>query len=855
MEIWAKSKGLTLREHTEHLLEAIERLPLEKLSFELLGIPNKTILERLLKYAAFFHDLGKVSPAFQKRIGNSNYSLQIPDFPNVRHNILSLFFINKEKVSKLCNGDPSLYVTFLSAIAFHHWKVDEMSYLLHINEDLIKASELLLQEHNGQKYGTLLAKFLENHFENFQHLDINGFILFDEDLAKHIKEKGNLISVDILPPYTLYFLPETLRLKTQLKINLNFWIFLSGFLIRADHFASFVEKKEAPHVYLKDIEKEAPKVRIIEKLKEKFRTDFWQKEAEKLKNKNLILIAPTGIGKTEFAFLWAEGEKFFYTLPLMVATNQIFERACEYFNDTESIPPSHYQSPEQTSEYFNDAESKITDPFINGNVGLLHSDADLYLLEKSENLKLDIEGETPKILDLARHFSLPVNICTGDQIFPAGLKYPQYEKIYATLGYSKLIIDEVQAYDPRACAIIVKMIEDIVSLGGKFLLITATLPAFVKNYLKEKGIITDEDIINCYEENNKIGVRINTKVKHKIELRCKEISEDIGEIIKKAKSGKRILVVLNTIEKAKEVYEKIKKLIPKEIFLDLLHSRFTLNQRRDKEKKLEEEFKNPKPEEEKAPKILVSTQVVEASLDIDADYIYTEIAPMDSLIQRMGRVMRRVDLLSNKLKDSGKEFIYENFYINSEPNIYIFYQEDKNSIIESGKGRVYPKDLLDKTLKILKEKVLNGILEEIRKQELVEEVYRDLENSLYIRKFNQTLSIINSGYVSENKEEAHRLFREIYTIPVVEEEYLVDIKNKIEEKMMRNEEITWLWFKKEIIAEYIINDYLWKYKNFEIEPLGKILKELLRIPEKIKRYCEGIWVYRTFSTNNINNIL
>ncbi|MFN4226523.1 MAG: CRISPR-associated helicase Cas3' [Candidatus Ratteibacteria bacterium] len=813
MEIYAKSNKLSLREHTEDVLKAIDKLPYGKLN-----IPD---LKTLLSFAVFFHDLGKVSPKFQERMGNESFEPKINDFPDIRHNIFSLFFINKEKVKEICNNDEALYTTFLSAIAFHHWKVDEKEYLLNINEDLKKASELLLKE----GYCDKLATILKEHFGDFC---IDGYkaedlISFDEHLARHLEKDGSLLSTNIIPPYTLYFLPERLRLEMQMKINLNLWVFLSGFLMRVDHFISFVEKENKISLY--EVEKNIPGKRINEILKQKFGENFWQKEANNLKDKNLILIAPTGIGKTEFAFLWAEGEKFFYTLPIRVATNQMFERACDYFNETQD-----------SSE----------DPFINENIGLLHSDADLYLLEKSEIYKKEEEGETPRIFDLSRYFSLPVNICTGDQIFPAGLKYPQYEKIYATLGYSKLIIDEVQAYDPKACAIVVRMIEDIVSLGGKFLLMTATLPKFVKDYLEEKNVVKDEEVIDCYKDDNKIGIKINTGSKHKIELKNKDIAEDVDEIINKANEGKRVLVVLNTIDKAKEIYNEILKksnIKNDNIFLDLIHSRFTLNERRKKEKEIEEKFKNPKPEEEKEPKILVSTQVVEASLDIDADYLFTEIAPIDSLIQRMGRVMRRVDILTNKIKNIDEEFDYDKFYPNLEPNVYIYYTQEKDSIIESGKGRVYEKELLSKTLDALKNKTE---IKEKEKQKLVEEVYSNPENSKYINKFYETIRILNSGYCSENKEEAHKLFREIYTISLVDEEKVNEIKQKIVEEINQNKDITWLWFKKDIIAEYVINDNMWRYKEHQLEPLSKELLTMLdlskELKEKINRYCEGIWI-------------
>lgn len=956
-EILAKKENkISLKKHTEDLLETAENL-LKKIK-DKINWNNKITLsaekfEKLLKYAIFFHDLGKVSPHFQlRKMGNENFEPKLTDFPDVRHNIFSLFFINKEKVKDLCDEKENLYATFLSAIAFHHWKKDEKEYVLHINENLIEACKILLKKENGKYIGEKLAENLKDHFKDFSlnKLEngetIDKLINFDEYLAEHIKNEGNLISADIIPPYSLYFLPERIRGEHEKKIDLNLWVLISGFLMRIDHFSSFVENEGGEKFKLEDVEREASSVDILEKLREDKNLkdeELWQKELIKEnKDKNLILIAPTGTGKTEFAFAWAEGKKFFYTLPLRVATNQIFERA---------------------SRYFNIFYEKNEDPYIKGNVGLLHSDADLYLIDKSEISKDSFgDGETPKILELARHFSLPVNISTGDQIFPSALKFPCYEKIYATIGYSRLIIDEVQAYDPQACAIVVKMIEDIVSLGEKFLLMTATLPGFVKEYLKAREIIKEDDIKDLYENIVKTDL-----VRHKIKLVKKDIIEDVNEIRDKLSKSKRVLIILNTIEKAEKVYEKILNELKNEnIDILFLHSRFTLNERKrrellicggvyevnkDLEKikifeqeidlkntsqkisikdpiynkifkseekeertfelvvKIEEKedkkivkieglFQNPKLEEDEKPRILVATQVVEASLDIDADYLFTEICPMDSLIQRMGRVMRRVNVMSGKIKNANKDFKYSDFYKENEPNVYVYIkhedEKDKKDYLESGKWKVYNKELLcltlgkllnedlqefkeygnkdkdkekkkktkafneflDEKIKTYKENVKknNNLIErkENEKNDLVCEVYRNLnENSPYMRKFYETLNFLNAGYVSENKEEAHELFRKIYTIPAVEEDKLEEIINKINTLINQNN-LNWIQFKKEIIAEYVINIHEWKEVN--LEKLWEKIEEKIQ-PKKeenirrLKKYCQGIWVIKNYGEN------
>jgi len=94
-----------------------------------------------------------------------------------------------------------------------------------------------------------------------------------------------------------------------------------------------------------------------------------------------------------------------------------------------------------------------------------------------------------RIYEFARQLSYPAIVSTGDQFFPYALRPPSYEKIFAKFSYSRLIIDEVQAYDPKAAAIVVKFIEHVVQMGGKFLLMTATIPLFIQKRLKEELVM------------------------------------------------------------------------------------------------------------------------------------------------------------------------------------------------------------------------------------------------------------------------------------------------------------------------------------------------------------------------------
>lgn len=831
---------VTLRSHTKDVVKCVEHLmnsPSAKYVIENrdevgIKLSEKDML-RVLKLSAFLHDLGKVSPAFQRRLGNEaarSYCFEFwESFPGVRHNVFSLFFVNRKGVLEVCEGDENVARVVLSAIALHHWKKDEREYLLHTNGELVEACKILLLKKNGKTVGEHFADVLREHLEGLEGELLDGgcvddFVAFDEQLALHVVSDGSLTSLIIPPHCVSYFLPKRVEFEVERGVNFTLWVFLLGFLVRADHFASFVEsegKREGSvWIKLEDVEKSPKRMNVVEVLERKFgRERAWQIDVVKrCIDENVVLIAPTGVGKTEFALAWGDGSKLFFTLPFRSATNQIFERTRDYCAGGKGIE-----------------------------VGLLHSDADLYLLEESEIARDSTwDGETLAVLDVARQLSLPVNVCTGDQIFPAALKYPVYERVMSALINARLVIDEVQAYDPRACAVVLRTITDAVTVGGKFLLMTATLPGFVRNALREEVGENGFKVIDLYKE---LPV-LSWLVRHRVTLRELDIEENVGEMVKTAEKGKRVLVILNTVEKAEKVCEKLKKEIgdrPIELFL--LHARFTLRERRRREEEIGRKFSNPKPAHERQPKILVATQVVEASLDLDADYLFTEVCPVDSLIQRMGRVMRRVDLITGRVKSSGDDFTYESFYRTGEPNVYVFYlEESEGRVVESGKGKVYDVELLKRTVEVLKEREREGILEvvESEKQDLVECVYARLSRgSFYLKKFNEALEVFRSGYAAGSKHEAQKLFREVRTVCLVRDEDVPKIVQKLKKEFEKRKDVSWLWFKKEIVAEHVVNESRGRFKESECLPLADELVAYFDdecVIEKLRRYSRGIWV-------------
>lgn len=890
----------------------------------------------IVKFCIEKHDLGKVLPAFQiKTLGNFNYepfdiSLDVP------HSIFSTFFVKDEEMEQfkeIFGKDTERII--LSIIAFHHWR-ESFDKIINGDSSLVEAARKLC---NDKDFKEKLIENLRN--EGFADIDINERVV--KSLAK-----GTRFLTLVIPPYLNKFLPSRLEVDDKIK---KYWILSAGFLQRCDHFASFCEETGE---YFCNVEIDNISFEEIRgKVSSKIGVNAWQIERinknsnllnSNLLDKNIILIAPTGYGKTEFAFLYSNGEKLIYTLPLRSAVNQIFQRAKNIFGDDK--------------------------------VGLLHSDADVVIL----SYEGDEEGL--RTYELSHQILYPVIISTGDQFFPYALNPPGYEKIYSILSYSRLVIDEVQAYDPRACAIVVKFIEDTIRMGGKFLLTTATLPKFVKDKINEVVNQNELEEINIYKEEKD---KFQKFYKHKLEVRLidnrKKIDNgkkfdlpegELENIIQEAKNGKkRVLVVLNTVESAQKVYRKLKeKIRDQNIKIMLIHSRFTLEDRRKKElilcggvysiqngkvkifdkeydlhnlgqnkdksdivivkngngflvkvkfedktfeldgeiKENENEFvikgwfSNPKPQNENEGKILVATQVVEASLDLDADILFTEICPLDSLVQRMGRVARRYFYIKEKVynKSNNEKKSLEN-ELKAFDNSNIFVWVFKNGL-QSGEEHVYHKDVILLSLKILSklkdlgkeelgrelknwasenleknkkdERILEDIftnqnqelssrqysyeLSEYDKYIMVDLLYSSLpENSKYLEDFEKNYEILNSGFVSDKKSEAFELFRRIYDIQIIPKNKFEEFKNELK-NFVRGNQINqnglYTKFKINILSKFVVNVPFWSVKekitpeNLAINKLSKLsdLKSSDDWKKKLKYYLSGIYVVDGF---------
>ena len=843
IKIWGKSKvnetEISLAQHITDVLKVFQHL--EK------KIVDQDYLKELIKLVIEYHDAGKVLPYFQRKTLKNEAYQPFEVYTNIPHSILSTLLVDetalKMQLKKVFDDDGEKTETYskyvLSAIAYHHWR-ENFYDIIEGNTDVFeRLAKLVIDKKKWSQIEENLKKVYSDVIGNgtakvaLNHKWLDGLT------------NGIRFADYVVPPYLLYRMPKQIEMYSS---QLKDWVLISGFTMLSDHFASYIEGENEENISPDKVEidglsyskiKERIAKELSDKLKDKYKeSEIWQFQyVDEYKKGNTILLAPTGMGKTEFSWLWSDGVKFFYTLPLRTAVNQIFDRTKKVFGEDKA--------------------------------GILHSDADVYILGEGG------ESESMRIYEFARQLSSAAIVSTGDQFFPYGLRPPAYEKIFAKFSYSRLIIDEVQAYDPKAAAIVVKFIEHIVQMGGKFLLMTATIPSFIQKEI-DRRIGTDFKTLNLFEED----IELASFSKHRVQLKVEDYMEDqlsyskelIQDIMSKAyeNGGSRILVVLNTVKQAQTVFDSLQIAARENVDIRLFHSRFTQSHRKAKEGDLAKFIgNNDYSRADKRPKILVATQVVEASLDLDADYLFTELAPWDSLIQRMGRVLREAHPKSKNLNS-----ILRNRYNRNDvpENVFVLVYNGKNNkgkeVFESGKGYVYNDDLLKITLKLVDDREtefekwfkkpvfdfkklvkVSLSLTEADKNTLVKLLFDRLAktDSKYLKQFYGMLQILDAGFMSDRKNDAQKVFREINDVNVISSQLREEFIHKLKEFKFE-EKYAYTRFKQDILSKYLISVQISKVKEYLTEvnhvPYSIRLNDEItdsKILSKIKNWLFGVY--------------
>lgn len=576
MAVLAKSSGETLAAHTAWCLKAA-RVLLDSLP---LSENERQRIQLDVLLAVALHDVGKAAQGFQRVLRGEQ-----DDWDGKRHEILSASF---------ASSLPEISSATLLAILTHHKSLPGDG-ITAAGLGCLPFEQLPWPGDSTPVWEEMKKEWLEN-LELFKH---EWTKIYE---ALECSDLANIIPA--LKPLSLdrIWLNRTTGRKGQ-RAAVSFSerhhaSLVRGLVIAADHLGS--AHCLPPHI---------PELKSFHVLRQSVRP--FQEVAANTKG-SALLRAPTGSGKTEAALLWAQRNqqpngRLFYVLPYTASINAMYKR----------LGPGI--SPTRPGLFGSD------------HVGLLHSRATaaLYsMLEASGDYcsKLDRQDNAKALTTLAREIWFPIRVCTPHQILRHTLRGKGWETMLAEFPNACFIFDEVHAYDPRIVGLTLATAKLITSWGARCLFLSATLPEFLQALIREALgqiplIVPSKD-----EEGDK---EILNRKRHALEIRSGTLADNIESVVPAVESSRSTLIVCNHVRTAQTIFENLRNHFGNSVLL--LHSRFNQEDRN----RIETELVSGS-----LPKVLVATQVVEVSLDLDFHQAFLEPAPIDALVQRMGRVNR-----------------------------------------------------------------------------------------------------------------------------------------------------------------------------------------------------------------------
>lgn len=589
---------------------------------------------KLADLVAIFHDLGKINPNFQKKLNSESevgngYS---------HHAYLSayVFFCifggsseNQKKLKQFLEWDREInrndIIAITVLIAKHHSNLPDFlpkdpdgggTSILSIDENktlfkFINNTELLINEY--------VRCFME--VENFSQL-INNPKVQETYLNKFVfKEIENSCPLD-------FFLDLQFAFSTLIQADKSDAANFDNFILRQQSELKFfcTHFKNRLDNYLSNLKQDSE----LNKLRTKIRIDAISKLSDKVPSKRVFeLTAPTGSGKTLMLLTLAaeiinrtSAKRVIYGLPFLSITEQAESEVLKIFKGLENyIQRIDYKSENRRFEALQQKlDNKPDRETIN----------ELNLLEFQENT-----------------FSYPFVITTFVRIFETLLSNRNSELLkLPNFSNCIFLLDEIQSLPPRLYVFFVAYISRFCEKFNSYAIIsTATQPNFnipkwndeAKKFFPfyEKPIPLLPLSYFSNELFNRYKIEIEKETINLCTLRDKILSENNSA-----------LVILNTIDDTKQLYKLLQKNIDSTELL-LLNTHFTPKHRALKIYLAKRRLR------EKKRIILISTQLIEAGVDVDFPVVFRDFATVSSIVQSAGRCNR-----NGKLEEKGKVYLF-----------------------------------------------------------------------------------------------------------------------------------------------------------------------------------------------------
>ena len=361
----------------------------------------------------------------------------------------------------------------------------------------------------------------------------------------------------------------------------------------------------------------------------------------------------TGAGKTEAAVLLAHrlmasgnADGFFIGLPTMATANAMYDRIAQVygqlFADRASLALAH--GSRDLVEAF--AASVLPDD---------HAERDRHQQDESASACC-----AAWLADHNKRALLaPAGVGTLDQVLLAALQSRHQSLRLLGLVHKVLVVDEVHACDAYMLRVLSTALTFHARAGGSAILLSATLPQAMKQTLLNAfargcGEVHAPALVQpayplvtswsagAPDTLTETPLATRASLCRKIAVRYVESEEEVVRGVEAAlASGHCVCWLRNTVADALAAHERFRASLPNER-LTLFHARFALEDRLDIEKRVLARFGPKSGPAERAGQLLIATQVVEQSLDVDFDLVVTDLAPIDRVIQRAGRLHRHV---------------------------------------------------------------------------------------------------------------------------------------------------------------------------------------------------------------------
>ncbi len=576
---------------------------------------------RSIRFAVWFHDIGKASYQWQQYIKEQG-RLITHALPSFAIGAMSLGISRFEK-------SPRFAALF--AILAHH------SQMLHDGS--------FLEERNRRLHVDTPVAYVNQHFAHFRKLEPN-FVLKDWQTSQI--DLGQVCKV-------LSGIKRDVRNENDLSFKVLYSLILN-LLTASDNYASANTPKGGSPNNPRSTNLSRSQLGLIDDvfplydntplkslpfLPEGMQPNDMQREIVASDSDRLILNAGCGEGKTAAALLFAQKwlredriERIILTLPTKFTANNLYR---------DLVSPEKYN-------------------ILRKLVGIIHGDSREFLTQLSPEEETKGETEEANANLIAQEFennfyAKPVTISTVDHLLMSlyhGYKYA--DRAFFNVASSLIVFDEVHYYEGRTMEAIAEAMRRLTQLNIPHLVMTATIPTAVRQRF---------DQLNPGQpypfQRAPAVIPSTAKPKAPFEIaRLQEtpideedkISKELLDLVKQNQE-KRQIIFVNQVNRAKNVYCALKK---QGIWENLIcyHSGFISRDRVQKERIIRSLFKDSNEREDNELEdldkynfnnsdacVLVSTQVSELSLDISADAMYSEIAPIDSIVQRGGRLNRK----------------------------------------------------------------------------------------------------------------------------------------------------------------------------------------------------------------------